>query len=109
MDEVRVINGYGGGGINSGIDTDDYSIITDIMSINKSPIKLPSYIPEGYSFTGGSIDFYIDADNPLELIFSEEKNDKIYMILKLQKGYNENVSKIKITYANKEGDIIIMI
>ncbi len=99
-------SGYITSGGNADIRTDDYNIITDIMSINKSSLKLPTYIPGGYSFSGGKIDFFINDDNPPELISSEQKNGHIYLIYKLSEGYKENVSSMKLTYTNKNGDII---
>ncbi|MCK5129732.1 MAG: hypothetical protein KAQ68_07760 [Clostridiales bacterium] len=110
-DEVRIImidhgNGGYGSGSDSGIRTDDFSTITDIMRINKSPLKLPSYIPEGYSFARGNVDFYIDEDSPPELIFTEEKYGHVYFIYKLQEGYKENIYFLKTTYTNKKGNRI---
>jgi len=108
-DEVRISiatrgNGGYGGGSNSGIRTEDLSRIENIMSINLSPIEIPTYITEGYTFKKGSIDFYVDEDNPPELIYTEDINERTYWIYKLKEGFEQKVARIKLTYANEKGD-----
>ena len=111
-DEIRLITSQDGAGRyseggNSGMQTDDFNKISGIIENSKSPITMPGYIPEGYTFHEGSINFYIDEAAPAELISSEQRNGKTYMVYKLQDGFEENVRLIKLTYVNKKGEKLI--
>ena len=107
-DEVRVCirneNGGGGGCSNSGFSTKDFPRIQYVLDANKTPLKVPSYIPEGYKFFKGSIDFYVDYANQPEVIYEKNEDNRTYWIYKLQKGYEEKVLSISLIFKNQNGD-----
>ena len=107
-DEVRVCirneNGGGGGCSNSGFSTEDFPRIQCVLDANKSPLKVPSYIPEGYTFFKGSIDYYVNDSNLPEVIYEKSEDNRTYWIYKLQKGYEEKVLSISLIFKNQNGD-----
>ena len=92
------------GAMNSGIETEDFSRIENIMESSISPVKMPSYVPEGYVFEKASMDFYVDENNLPELIYSESIDNRKYWIYKFKDGFEQKVSKISLTYSNEKDE-----
>ncbi len=68
------------------------------------PLSFPQYIPEGYTFREGGIEFFASEESlSAELIYSEIKDDKLYETYILPEGYEKNIQGIWLDYTDSEG------
>ncbi len=88
-----------------GVKTDDLDTILNYVKNSNSPMVLPSFIPEGYEFRMGWIQFYLDEESlNAEMISSKEKEGKLYEVHKLPEGYDQNIQWITLCYDGENGD-----
>jgi hypothetical protein len=87
--------------------TDDFDVICDYLDTYDSFVKMPSYIPEGYSFKEGSIQLYLDKNSlKSELVSSETKDGILYEIYKLPNGFEKNISYLSLDYVDENGNYL---
>lgn len=88
-----------------GIETSNYDDILDYVNKSNSPMVLPSFIPEGYAFRMGWIQFYLDEESlNADVILSEEKDGKRYEVYQLPAGYERNIEWITLCFDGQNGE-----
>lgn len=108
LGESRLVVLEGGSGGTSGIgsyDSGDLNAIAAYVNNASSPLLLPSYIPDGYVFTKGKVELYLDVKSlDSELVSSEVKDGKIYEIYKLPEGYDKKIRAVTLNYLGENGE-----
>lgn len=75
--------------------------------IGSDIFKIPQYLPDGYRFKEGSVQYYFeDIDLEAEPVYSEERFGKIYEKYEVPEINIENVWAIGLTYENDDGNCI---
>lgn len=79
--------------------------VIKILEESKNKLSYPTYIPEGYSFAGASLNTYISPDMMmLEPIESSISNGVITETYLMPDSMVQNIESIYIQYKNKNGD-----
>ncbi len=108
QDELRLVinKADNSGGMNiPSIDILNYTELESLVKKTVFRISIPSYIPDGYAFLKGGVNFFLgeDVENSI-LISSQEDDDKIYEIYQLPKDFNKYVDNIGLDFENESGD-----
>lgn len=103
---LKIKEDYSGASDSSRIEVSEYEELKQYIS--GSGLRLPKYIPEGYSFKNASITFYLDEEglNAAELLISEKKFGYIYEKYKFPESNLKNIADIVIYYEGKNGENI---
>ena len=106
LGETRAITvANGGSGRTGRAETDDFATIESYVSNSDTPMMLPSYVPEGYVFTKGTVEFYLDMESlQSELIASEEMDGKRYEVYQLPDEYDKKIEWLTLYYTGEDGD-----
>lgn len=83
----------------------DLEKVEMILDNSVNPMLSPTYIPSGYSFTGGYINFYISPDMMmLEPLTSHIQDEIITEAYLMPENIIRNVNGISMQYENDKGD-----
>lgn len=110
--EYRMIECYDASGmVNSSenispFETEDYSLMMQKVNNSTFNISFPEYIPQGYEFKLGRLEFYMD-----EKVFSIkptkwEENGFYYTIYNLPDDFDKNIKDCCMIFENDSEDII---
>ena len=107
LGESRIVVLEDGSGSSSGTGhykSDDFDAIAAYVNNAGSPLPLPAYVPEGYVFIWGKVEFYLDVESlKSELVSSEVKDGKLYEVYKLPEGYDKKIEWVRLEYVGPGG------